>query len=285
MLAQILAEVAHSYRPSAGMIAAQVLPPLTVTQRHTEYWRYSRTASEPFKKHSVSLYEYALECRPAPQEEIDALKRKVRMCFDKIYLDYELRVSNMLRDPENYPIEHHVTVAGVAQWSEQNYGYGLGDPDGPPFLNTINRGVDAIRNHTGGLVPNTIILGSRAADAFRNWVARTPDDAYDDKPGLLHPKHLRILEGTVSFSTDPSNGMEWVWGNDAILAYIAPAPAIDQITLGATLRLPDAEYVKVLPSDTDDIDIIEAVRAGITGQQEVLIAPDCGFLIRNVVAR
>lgn len=239
-------------------IADQIFKAVTVDKQSDRYYVYGK---EMFRQHddlrapgteaneidwTLSLDTYFCEGHalrhPIPDEEIQNADANFNLEADAtelvsegILLNKEVDAAAKVMDPSNYHTQLKLTMGGAdtpAKWSD----YDKSDP-----VLDVKRAKERIHK-LSGLRANTIIL---------------PETVFNTLS--LHPKLLDIIKyvqrGIVtldlmkaafavdniligsalkSTATNPGqdDDLEYIWGNSAVLAYIAPKPGRKIVSLG-----------------------------------------------------
>lgn len=234
-----------TYHPH-GMIATQLFPVVRVVHERDYYYAWD-FGTEP----GATLREYhAQEFAHTVQ---GATMAHLHRAQDLVLLDQEIRIARLATDPANYPVTNRVTLAGSRQWNNK---------DTACIDEDIQTGRKAIQAATGGLLPNTIVIPRLVA---RSMSGSAP------LPEVV--EGMRVLIASTTY-VDGEKFVD-VWGNNVLLAFVAPGMALDQVTLGLIFRSQ--------PWRVTEVSDAAAMRVSIE-QAEKLIAPSCGYLIRNVVA-
>lgn len=282
------------YRPG-NLIADQLLPVVPVSQEIGRYFVFDKEAAfeapptlradgtrpntSDIKAKSVpfELHEYALDTPITDRQEraADGVLRlrqnKVRSAQDKIMVDYERRVANLIRS--TCPGED---VAGGAKWS-----------------NAANAGIEAmlddakdyVRAATGGLEPNVIVIPRPATrhvkrnEAIRDMIKYTDGSLLvnGELPPVIQGLRVLIPGAMVNVGTTATNVRD-VWGNDVIVAHVAGLAELDNPSLGYTLRQGDFTTY----TWRDDPITTNYYRPTVM-QAEVLTLPEAAYVFRDVI--
>ncbi len=215
---------------------------------------------------------------PAIQPSID----RTEFLRGKIDLNKEIELSGMLTD--SGVITQNATLAGDSQWS---------DPDSDPIgevearKGTIMAAVQAM--------PNTLVLPYEVYARLRNH-PRVLDRLSHHAPGVLNEQAMaqlfdvervlvaRAFKNTANPGQAPS--MSYVWGKDALLAYVPARPALKQVALAYSFAWAGApgamggHRVEVWREERRKADLIRVQRY----YDQKLIAGGAAFLWKNAVA-
>lgn len=240
----------EDYHP-AGMIAERLFPMVPVVSEVNGYYVWDGKGAQ------IAEYRAEEYASTAKNTTLSGLHR----AQDAVLLDQEIRVAALATDPARYPPGHTVSLYGTRQWDE---------PDAHGFIALdIEAGRRVVQTATGGLLPNTIVIPRLVASGMERGGESGPLPAVIDG--------MRVLLAAVTHVSNKGEGgrpVVDVWGKHVLLAYVAPKPALDTITLGLIFR---ARSWRV--DDESD----GAMRVSIV-EAEALIAPACGYLIRDAVA-
>ncbi len=310
-----LTQFSVGYHP-LGMIAEQVFPVVPVSNESDFYYFWDKGQAFRVERSdgrgslradgtrpklvnfgatlkTYTAEEFAMETRITDRERANAdnalalEQSKVRRVQDLLYIDYEIRVASVLTAAATYPAANVVTLSGTSQWNNASFSSQTGNQHSVIKAN-IEAGKEAIRKATGGLLPNTIVIPRAVAAVMYNDVGladivkyTAPNLMVDD----LLPQTLwgmRVLIPTVPFTTSAEGenpAMSDVWGKNVILLYRDPNPGLDALTLGLTLRQRPWQVKQYRDEQID----ATVYRPGFV-QAEQLVAPDCGYLLQNVIA-
>lgn len=310
-----LTQFSVGYHP-LGMIAEQVFPVVSVSNESDYYYFWDKGQAFRVERSdgkgslradgtrpklvnfgatlkTYTAEEFAMETRITDRERANAdnalalEQSKVRRVQDLLYIDYEIRVAAALTTAATYPAANVATLSGTSQWNNASFASQTGNQHSIIKAN-IEAGKEAIRKATGGLLPNTIVIPRAVAAVMYNDVGladivkyTAPNLMVDD----LLPQTLwgmRVLIPTVPFTTSAEGenpAMSDVWGKNVILMYRDPNPGLDALTLGLTLRQRPWQVKQYRDEQID----ATFYRPGFV-QAEQLVAPDCGYLLQNVIA-
>jgi len=305
---QALSEMALGYRPE-GMIADMIFPIVNVAKQSDKYVEWSRAdrlRSEDDKRapateakiieESVSsgtywCSNYALKTR-VPIEDLknadpiylDGLTNgKVNLVQDKLFLNWDIRVSNLCTSGSN-------VGSYAACGSEWNDGGAGSDP-----LGDLNTALDNVQFSTG-VKPNRIVFGLRAWTTFR----RHPDvtnKIYGTNNGggyatVQQVANLfeveQVLVGGAFQNTAGeglSESLSAVW-DDHVLVYYAPmSPSKERPSFGYSFRWnqPGLPNFQVERHPYDSKIKAQEVEVGYY-QDEKLTGATYGFLFTNVTS-
>jgi len=209
---------------------------------------------------------------------IDLARVAVDSTMDIVELGYENDCATLARTAANYDAGHKATLAGAALWSA-----GTGNP-----TSDVEAGVEAIRASIG-MRPNTVIL---SATAFKN--ARTNPNIIDRYKytgrDSITTQMLAALwnvqtvaVGEAVSASGQADALGDVWGNDVVIAYVAPGGAgvtrdAARPSYGYTYTIDGMPLVEQPYQDRNVKSWIYPVTAD---RQPVLSGITAGYLIQN----
>ena len=316
---QALTQFTVGYHPM-GYVAEQVMPVVPVAHETDIYWFWDKgqafrldrsdgygtewaDGTEPHEENygatqkSYNTKGFKLRTRITDRERGNADQvlnlemSKVRRLQDKILMDQELRVASLFFTTANN--SGVTTLAGATQWNNASF---VSQPSNlfSQIKANIDTGITAVRQATGGLIPNTIVIPHYVAIVMSHDVGLTdylkythPDLVNASTPisGILPPKlwGMNVLVPTAPYLTsvegEPVTATSDVWGKSVWLGYINPNPGTDSLTYGLILRSRPWTVKTFRREDYEatyyDVSLVQA---------EQLISADCGYLIQNAVA-
>ncbi len=159
--------------------------------------------------------EIANEAATVPR--LDASQDSVDTVLDVMELEHECECADIARNAGNYDSDHKVSLVGADRWRGAN-----GNPTAD-----VELGKDAIRK-TIGIRPNTAVV---SATAFAAAKANPKIEEYLKHRGfatlttqilaaMWEVPNIYVGEAVVATGADDDLGD--VWGDDVILAYVAP---------------------------------------------------------------
>lgn len=148
---------------------------------------------------------------------IDLASRSINTVLSVLNLEHETKCAALARDTSQYDANHKLTLSGTSRWS---------DPSSDPSIDVSNAR-EAIRESIG-LYPNTILLSSRALKNLKfhpkilDRIKYTGRDAVtaDILSALWEIANVVVGSAVVAGDNDAFGD---VWGEDVVLAYVAPA--------------------------------------------------------------
>lgn len=236
----------------------------------------SKTAFGPLAEHSLEEpVEYEVrDTYPSPH---DARVEATEDVTEALDLGLEQEIATMLTNTS--VITQNTTLSGTDQWNDY--------ANSAPF-DDIQTGIDTVKA-ASGVTPNTFTLGYQVWSKLRH---------HPDLLGRMSVASVRVLAtemlaaligvdkvliGDAVYNTadeGQASVLGYVWGKNALLAFVQARPAIKKISLGYTLQVEGARYV-----DRWDEPWVKAefVRANDYYEPKV-IAVEAGYLIKNAVA-
>lgn len=159
--------------------------------------------------------EIANEAAQGPK--LDASTDAVDLVLDVMDLDHECDCATIARNAANYDADHKMTLVGADRW---------GGASGTPTTD-VGTAKEAVRK-TIGVRPNTIILSPSAFAAAQNNAEildrlkyTSPDSVTADMLAKLW-QVAYVYVGDAIVATGQDDDLGDVWGNDVIVAYVAP---------------------------------------------------------------
>lgn len=281
-------------------IADQIFPVMRVSKQTGKYYVYDkanlrvdatlRAAGAGANEVDFGLSTVSFACEDHAlksfvpdeiQEQADAalnpLADETEMLTDKMMLDRENALATIITSTSN--LTNNTTLSSTAQWSD----YVNSDPIGD-----VRTGRTTVHSNTFKK-PNTLILGKQVFD----YLVDHPDIVERVKysaMGVITAELLarvfqveRVLvgeagkNGAVEGQTD---SLSYVWGKDAIVAYIAPNVTIKSLTLGITFAYGNREVKRWYEQDREGT----YVRVGKDNYVHKIVAVGAGYLIKTAVA-
>lgn len=303
-----LSQMAINYRP-AGFIAGDIFPVVPVPKQSDTYvifeqadlFRRENTrrarGGEANRIHSrvssAGYYanNYALKADVTLEDRANAdpifvqqfEEGRVMRVQDALFLDWELRMADLVTDPTNVGS----SVAVGSAWTDHANADPLGD---------LWTAIDNVEVATG-YRPNRALFSGTAWRHFRRH-ATVIDKATNPhvSGGGQYPSvrqiedllELKVLVGNAwANSGEEGLGMNLyqVWGDHALVYYAPDAPSIEAPSFGYNFRwsAPDLPNMQVERHPYDSRRHCSEVEIGYY-QDEVITAPPLGFLIQNVTS-
>lgn len=266
---QALTNVAIGYHPQ-GLIAEQIFPVVPVAHE-TDYFYIWDRADAFRREHTLradgaesnevefkttrdtySCEEYALKVGVTDREIGNAdsvLQLKIskqRRLQDKLLVDMEYRVANLVATVTNWDSSMYVTLSGNNQFNDPGFYQKQNSTPSSSIESRIDVGKEAIRVACGGLEPNVIIIPSAVAKVIkrdkviRDLIKYTHQDLLvdGDLPQTLWGLKVIIPKGSYATTAEgaSSDTLADIWGKNIILMYVNPNPAVDAVSAGYIFR-------------------------------------------------
>ena len=198
---------------------------------------------------------------------------------NKLLLGREVEAATMLRDTSI--LTQNDTLVGSEQWSDSN-----SDP------------VTAIREASSQIFgqifqkPNVLMLSKQVFDKLQDHPAIVERVKYSQLGVLTVDLLARFFDvqtviigaaGQNSSVEGQADSMGFVWGKDAILAYVNPTIGQKTITMGLTYRTGSRTIERLDGSEERDRRGI-FIRGGDERYDQKIVSPLCAFLFKNAVA-
>lgn len=313
---QDLGNLSIGYHPT-GMVADQVWPVFPVKHESDDYWFWDKgqafnlrrsdgkgslradgTASNELEFgatiKSYTCQEYALSTKITDRQRNNADSSlsleisKTRRVKDLLMLDYEKRVASAVTNAASYAAANKVTNAAATQW---NNGAFVSIPTGgqSAIMAQILGGIDAVRQSTGGVMPNKILIPESVLIVMANDKGLAELYKYVRGDGLttgnpFGPRiaGLEVVTPTAMSQTvaeGEATALTDIWGKNVVIYYSDQNAGLDTLTFGLTFRQ-RADQVKSwrderLESTFYEPSIIQAEQA---------ISFDCAYIIINAIA-
>lgn len=233
---------------------------------------------------AVNLHQEALRAVvPIEHQEeanavpgIDLMQTAVDVVLAVIAMEKEIQQAEVARNAALYAAANKVTLAGGDKWTDA-----ASDPQ-----EVINDGVEVIRARTGKR-PTTLILGAKVRGALKVHPKVRDHFKYTQSAAISNAMLAEYLDipivasGDAIYDTSDAATVD-IWGNDAILAYVAPEGqrAMPLPSYGYTYQLGGHPLVEAAAWDKDTRswgnDVIDEFSAEMVGA-------DAGFLIKDAV--
>ena len=215
------------------------------------------------------------------QDQADAalnpLVDETETVTEKLLLDREINAAALLTSTAT--LTQNVTLATTAQWSD----YSNSDPIGD-----VRTARTTIHSNTFKK-PNTLILGKQAFDILIEHPQIIERIKYSQL-GVVTAELLarvfqveKVIVGEAGQNTaveGQTDSLSYIWGKNAIVAYIAPQIRIKMLTLGVTFTYSTRLVKRWRDEDREGT----YVRIGNDNYVQKIIAAAAGYLIKNCVA-
>lgn len=248
----ILTNISVQYQ-NRRLVALEMMPLVKVVKRSDKFFKYDKAerftipdslrgpkseaneidwnvAADNYACVDHALREFVsddeLRNADAPiQPEIDA----VSFLTELIRLDLEKRIATLLRDTTK--LTQNTTLSGTDQWND----YTNSDP-----ISDVETGKAACF-----VDPNTLLLSRPVFDKLKHHPKITERIKYSQR-GIITAELLaelfeieRVVIGAAKYNTAAKGqtaSYDWLWGKDAILAYVEPSPGLRRVSLGYTMN-------------------------------------------------
>jgi hypothetical protein len=207
---------------------------------------------------------------------IDLAAATIRVVQGKMELEREVAAAALARAPGAYAGSNKAALSGSSQWT---------DPASNPFV-VIETAKEAIRAKIGRR-PNVMELGPKVLSALRTHpkVLEKLSTATDRTPATMAQLQAlfeiaQIIEGQAI--QDVNGTFADVWGNDVILAYVAPKSLqeMGSQNFGYTYQLRSRPMVEQAHWNNSKASWMYPVS---DASQAVLTSADSGYLITSAV--
>lgn len=196
---------------------------------------------------------------------------------EKLLLDRENNLATLLRSTSN--LTQNTTLSGTSQWSD----YSNSDPIGD-----VRTARTTIHQNTFKK-PNTLILGKQVYDMLVEHPAIIERLKYSQLGVVTAELLARIFQveqvlvgeaGSNTAAEGQTDSLSYVWGKDAIVAYISPKISIKMLTLAVTFTYGERQVKRWYEQDREGT----YVRVGKDNYVQKIIAAAAGYLIKNSIA-
>lgn len=164
---------------------------------------------------------------------INLASRAVNTALAALNLEHEVACATAATTLANYPVANRVTLAGGTRWTQAT---------STPVSDVMN-GREVIRQNVG-MYPNVLLLSARAFRALKtnpDILSRLSTSGTRVVTADLLAEIFEVAQvviGAATAATGAADTLGDVWGNDAVLAYVAP----DGGDLGANAEQPAYGY-------------------------------------------
>lgn len=196
---------------------------------------------------------------------------------EKMLLDREKALAALITNTAN--VTQNVTLATTAQWSD----YSNSDPVGD-----VRTARTTIHKNTFKK-PNTLILGKEVWDMLAEHPQIIERVKYSQL-GIITEELIarlfqveKVLVGEAGSNTakeGQTDALAYVWGKNAILAYINPKITLKILTFGLTFTYSQRKVKRWRDEDREGT----FVRIGNDNYVQKIIAVAAGYLIKNAIA-
>lgn len=179
-------------------------------------------------------------------------------------------------------LTQNTTLSGTSQWSD----YSNSDP-----IADLRTGMQTVHSSIY-INPNTLILGKQVYDKLVDHPAFIERLKYSAL-GVMTPELIarvvgvdRVIVAAAGKNTakeGQTDAMSYIWGKNAILAYIAPRVSPKMITLGLTYAWKQRQVERQRGADEEDRKGTY-VRVGNHYYDQEIVSALAGYLVKTAVA-
>jgi hypothetical protein len=284
-------------------IAEQVMPSFAVAKQSGKHFIYDkgrfrntpnkRAAGSPSNEVTLTLTtgnpyfaeDHALK-QFVPDEDVenaitptDPYVDATENVTERHLIARELEVATMMTDTAQ--LTQNITLSGTSQFND----YSNSDP-----FATIDTGLQTIHSSIH-IVPNTLIVGRQVWDKLKYLPAFLERVKYSQK-GVITPDLLasligvdRVIVAGAGYNNTKegqTDSMSYIWGKNAILAYIAPRIAPKLMTLGLTYTWQQMQTERLRGTDEEDRKGTY-IRGGNFYYDQNLVSASAGYLVKNAI--
>jgi len=198
---------------------------------------------------------------------------------EKLMVDKEVEAATLLTD--NSVITQYSALSGTSQWNDSN-----SDP-----ITAIRAAAQTV--HSAVMQkPNTLMLGKQVRDKLLDHPAIIERIKYSQLGTATDELLARLFDvDRVIVGAAEKNGsvegqadsMSYIWGKNALLAYINPRRGQKMVTLGVTYQWKSRTVERL--NGTDERDRRgQFVRVGDDYRDAELVSAECAYLFQTAVA-
>lgn len=213
---------------------------------------------------------------------IDLASDAVDLVLDTLELAHEYACADLSRSAANYDADHKVALVGTDRWT---------DPAASNPSEDIKNAIEAVRKAVG-VRPNTVILSASAFAAVTlnqkilDRLKYTSADAVTTQMLARLWNVQTVMVGDAVGASGADDSLSDVWGDDVIVAYVAPASggnsrSAARPSYGYTYTITGMPLVRNPYPDSNANSWIYPVAADRT---PVLSGITAGYLIQNAGA-
>lgn len=301
--APLLTDAMVRYR-NDNFIAEQVFPVLPVTKEQDYIFVFDKENLRAPKNSQRGLYDraervdYGLSQVAMPTLVERALEQPVAWkvknqaqdplqpeisatnnLSEKLAIEKENALATYLANTSN--VTQNVTLSGTSQWSDYT--------NSVPFSDIQTAADTILQNSTKK--PNVAVMGRQVFSKLinhPNFVSRVQYTARADQATMANALADllgvdRVYIGTATQNTaaeGATDSLGFIWGKHFWLMYVAPIPAIETVSAGYHLIIPEERYVDTWTEQEIKSDLIR-VNDYYT---RYTMAVECMYLIKNAVA-
>ncbi len=284
-------------------VASEIAPPVRVPKTEFSYYEFSKTRfripqllrapKTEFKRGDIGVEvktgetkEYGWEEpiddseRTDFENDIDLEMEKAEDATDIVLLGYEKRVATLLRSTSN--LTQNITLSGTSQFND----YTNSDPVG-----VFQTGRKTIHKATGKM-PNLALISFPVFETLREHPKVRDHFKYTSSASITAEMLARFFElGRVvvagaledTAKEGQTESLDYVWGKDIIMAYVAPRPGKYRPSLAYTFWTPVKGQRRVVEMYREEKITSDILRVH-EKDGEKLIHAKCGYLIKNAIA-
>lgn len=168
---------------------------------------------------------------------INLASRAVNTVLRAMNLEHEVACATAATTLANYPVSNRITLAGATRWTQA----------GSTPVDHVMTGREAIRQNIG-MYPNVLLLSARTFRALKtntdilNRLSTSGTRVVTADLLATIFEVDQVVIGAATVATGAADTLGDVWGNDAVLAYVAP----DGGDLGANAEEPAFGYTYLI---------------------------------------
>ena len=281
-------------------IADKIFPVVKVSKQTGKYYIYdkanlrindtARAASSAANEVDFGLSMDSFSCDDHAQKEFvaDEIQAQAEAALnplidatenvtEALLLDRENKLATLISSTAN--VSQNVTLAGTAQWND----FVNSDPIGD-----IRTARATIHQNTFRK-PNTLILSQQVFDMLSDHTAIIDRVKYSQLGVLTTDLLSRLFQvekvlvgeaGMNSAKEGQAETMAYVWGKNAIVAYISPRVTVKQVTFGYTFTYSTRVVKRWRDEDREGT----YVRVGKDNYTHKIVSQSAAYLIKNAIA-
>jgi hypothetical protein len=284
-------------------VASQIAPAIRVPKNKFDYYEFTKTRFDipyleraprsDFKRFDIGVSLKNGACTQRGGEEliddserrdyendIDLEMEKSEDVTDRTLLSTEKRVADILRSTTN--LTQNVTLAGTSQFND----YSNSDPVSvfKTARTTIHKAV--------AKKARIAVMGFEVFETLREHTKIKDHFKYTSSQSLTADMLARFFEldqivvGGALYNTAKEGQtpvLDYVWGKDIIVAYVAPRPARYRPSLMYTFWTPVKGQRRVIEMYREEKKTSDVIRVH-EETDEHLVHGKCGYLIKNAIA-
>jgi hypothetical protein len=299
-----LSQYAQLYRNNL-MCAESLFPRVEVIHQSDFFWQFGRenqairenslrapgSAAERIQqtlsktKYNCNDHAYARQITDEERGNFmagDLEQWATQAIMDKLLLDQEIAVAAIASATANYAGSNTVTLSGTSQWS---------DPVNSSPIGDIETAKSQLRQI--GQKPNVLIIGDQVYPKLRvnnqivsRFVNVTGGGISLEQLAIIFDVEKVLLASAIQI--DKNGAVSFVWGKNAVLAYVQPNPTPADPSFGKTFVWTQApgtvggfstEIARDVPASKKSDELAAHFYYGIQVTSNI-----SGYLIKNAVA-